>query len=57
MKKRGYKGAIVGWIDEKNKNAHATIALTGAKEIKKYRVYEKNLKETKLNEQIHPKLC
>jgi acetyltransferase (GNAT) family protein len=43
MKKRGYKGAIVGWIDEKNKHAHATISLTGANIIKKYRVYEKKI--------------
>jgi len=46
MKKRGYKGALVGWIDERNKNAHATISMTGAKIIKKFRVYEKKLKET-----------
>ena len=46
MKNRGYKGAIVGWIDEQNKNAHATISLTGAKVIKKFRVFEKKLKET-----------
>ena len=40
MKKRGYIGAEVGWIDEKNTAAHTTIAITGAKVYKKYRVFE-----------------
>jgi hypothetical protein len=43
MKRRGYKGAEVGVIDEKNTIAHLTIAITGAKPYKKYRVFEKNI--------------
>jgi hypothetical protein len=43
MKNRGYIGAEVGWIDEENVAAHATIAITGATVYKKHRVYEKNL--------------
>jgi hypothetical protein len=43
MKKRGYKGAEVGWIDEQNTVAHATIALTDATVYKKHRVFEKDL--------------
>jgi len=43
MKKRGYLGSEVGWIDEKNKIAHSTIAITGAKLYKKFRVFEKDL--------------
>lgn len=44
MKKRGYTSAEVGWIDEKNNVAHQTIAITGATVYKKYRVFEKNIK-------------
>jgi len=44
MKKRGYIGAEVGWIDEQNKTAHATIAITGAVLYKKHRVFEKDIK-------------
>jgi len=43
MKNRGYKRAEVGWIDEQNTIAHATIALTGATVYKKHRVFEKDL--------------
>ena len=43
MKKRGYVGAEVGVIDEKNAIAHATIAKTGAKPYKRYRIYKKNI--------------
>jgi ribosomal protein S18 acetylase RimI-like enzyme len=43
MKKRGYVHAEVGWIDENNSIAHATIALTGATLYKKHRVFEKDL--------------
>jgi ribosomal protein S18 acetylase RimI-like enzyme len=43
MKNRGYIGAEVGWIDEENKIAHTTIAITGATLYKIHRVFEKNL--------------
>jgi hypothetical protein len=43
MKKRGYVGAEVGWIDEHNTIAHTTIALTGAQVFKKYRVFDKKI--------------
>ena len=43
MKKRGYLGAEVGWIDERNKKAHATISITGAKPYKKLSIYEKKI--------------
>ena len=43
MKNKGYSGAEVGWIDEKNKVAHKTISITGAEIYKKFRVYEKNI--------------
>jgi hypothetical protein len=43
MKKRGYTGAEVGWIDEENTVAHTTIAITGATVYKKYRVFDKVL--------------
>lgn len=43
MKRRGYIGAEVGVIDEKNAIAHSTIAKTGAKKYKIYRVFEKNI--------------
>lgn len=43
MKKRGFKGAEVGWIDADNKIAHKTISLTGARIFKKYRVFEKEI--------------
>ena len=45
MKNRGYIGAEVA-IDEGNTVAHTTIAITGAKLYKKYRVFEKNLDNT-----------
>jgi len=43
MKNRGYIGAEVGWIDEENKIAHTTIAITGATLYKIHRVFEKTL--------------
>jgi len=44
MKNRGYIGAEIGWVDEKNFTVHKTIAITGAKIYKIHRVFEKNLK-------------
>ena len=46
MKKRGYISAEVGVIDEKNTAAHTTIAITGAKPYKKFRVFEKIIQNT-----------
>jgi len=46
MKKRGYIGAEVGWIDEGNTSAKATIAITGAKLYKKFRVFDKNIQNS-----------
>lgn len=43
MKRRGYRGAECGWIDEKNIASLRTIEKTGAKYYKRYRVYEKNI--------------
>ena len=43
MKKRGYIGAEVGWIDEGNTSANATISITGAKLYKKFRVFDKKI--------------
>ena len=43
MKNRGYVGAEVGLIDEGNAVANTTIAITGAKEYKRFRVFEKKL--------------
>jgi ribosomal protein S18 acetylase RimI-like enzyme len=43
MKNRGYLCAEVGWIDEENKIAQTTIAITGATLYKIHRVFEKNL--------------
>ncbi|MBS3777887.1 MAG: GNAT family N-acetyltransferase [Candidatus Thermoplasmatota archaeon] len=43
MKKRGYQGAEIGWVDEKNTIAHKTIAITGAEVYKKSRVFEKKI--------------
>jgi hypothetical protein len=43
MKNRGYIGAEVGVIDEQNAIAHSTIAKTGAKLFKKFRIFEKNI--------------
>jgi len=47
MKQRGYTHCEVGVIDEGNTIAHTTIAITGAKPYKKYRVFEKQLTATK----------
>ena len=43
MKKRGYIGAEIGWMDEKNIAILKTNEKTGAKLSKKYRVYEKKI--------------
>jgi hypothetical protein len=43
MRKRSYLGAVVGSIDENNKNAHSTIKLTGARIYRKFRVFEKKI--------------
>ena len=43
MKRRGYIGAEVGFIDEQNTIAHSTIAKTGAKKYKIFRIFEKNI--------------
>ena len=47
MKKKGYKGVDVGWFDEKNIAAHATIAITGAEPYKKFCVFNKDLNNSK----------
>lgn len=47
MKKKGYIGVDVGWIDEKNTVAHTTIAITGAKLYKKFCVFDKDLYNSK----------
>lgn len=47
MKKKGFIGADVGWIDEKNTVAHTTIAITGAKLYKKFCVFDKDLYNSK----------
>ena len=47
MKRKGYIGADVGWIDEKNTVAHTTIAITGAKLYKNFCVFDKNLYNSK----------
>lgn len=47
MKKRGYIGAEVGWIDEGNTSANATISITGAKLYKKSRVFDKKIENIK----------
>jgi len=46
MKRRGYIGAEVGFIDEQNAIANSTIVKTGAKKYKRYRVFEKNINNT-----------
>ncbi len=43
MKRRGYSGAECGWIDEKNIASQRTIEKTGAKQVKRYRVFEINI--------------
>ena len=47
MKKRGYKDAEVGWIDEGNTSAISTIKITGAKLYKKSRVFDKKIERYK----------
>lgn len=43
MKKRGYLGAEIGWVDEHNIASLRIMEKTGAKPYKKFRVYEKNI--------------
>jgi hypothetical protein len=52
MKKRGYIGAEVGWIDEENTVAHRTIGITGAKLYKKFRVFEKKINDINIGDAI-----
>ncbi len=47
MKKRGYKGAEIGWVDEHNIASLRIIEKTGAKLYKKFRVYEKDAQANK----------
>jgi predicted GNAT family acetyltransferase len=44
MKKRGYKTAEIGWIDEDNINERKATEKIGAKLYKIYRVYDKKIK-------------
>ena len=41
MKRRGYKTASCGWIDEKNIASQKTIEKAGARPFKRFRVFEK----------------
>ncbi|MBU0496566.1 MAG: hypothetical protein KKC68_04320 [Candidatus Thermoplasmatota archaeon] len=43
MQKRGFTGAVCGWLDEQNIGAHHTIALTNPSVYKRYRIYEKHI--------------
>lgn len=43
MKKRGYTGVDIGWIDEHNTASLRIIEKMGAKLYKKFRVYEKTI--------------
>jgi len=43
MKKRGYKSAEYGWIDENNIASRKAGEKIGGKQYKTYRIYEKNL--------------
>lgn len=43
MKDEGYVGAEIGWVDEKNKDAHKIIKITEAEILKKHRVFEKHI--------------
>ena len=44
MKKRGYKTAEIGWIDEDNINERKATEKIGAKMYKIYRVYDKKIR-------------
>lgn len=46
MRRRGYRSAEIGWIDETNTAARSTMAVTGAKITKIHRVYETPITET-----------
>ncbi|MCJ2512929.1 MAG: GNAT family N-acetyltransferase [Candidatus Thermoplasmatota archaeon] len=43
LKKRGYKGAEIGVVDENNLASQKIIEKTGAKPHKTYRIYQKNI--------------
>jgi predicted acetyltransferase len=43
MRKRGYVGVEIGWVDEHNVASLKIIEKTGAKLYKRFRVYEKNI--------------
>jgi len=43
LKKRGYKGAEIGVVDEDNLASQKIIEKTGAKPHKTYRIYQKNI--------------
>jgi hypothetical protein len=43
MKKRGYKNAEIGWVDEQNRGSIRIIEKMGAELHKKFRVFEKNI--------------
>ena len=43
MRKRGYAGVEIGWVDEHNVASLKIIEKTGAKLYKRFRVYEKNI--------------
>lgn len=43
LKKRGYKGAEIGVVDENNIASQKIIEKTGAKPHKTYRIYQKNI--------------
>lgn len=43
MKKRGYAGVEIGWVDEHNVASLKIMEKTGAKLYKRFRVYEKNI--------------
>jgi ribosomal protein S18 acetylase RimI-like enzyme len=42
-KKLGYSAGELGWVDETDRLINRTIAATGAKRIKVYRLYERTL--------------
>jgi RimJ/RimL family protein N-acetyltransferase len=45
MKKRGYKSAEVGWVDEENRASIRIIEKMGGEAYKRFRVFEKKVKE------------
>jgi len=47
MKRRGYVGAEIGWVDDQNAASKRIIEKTGAKMYKKFRVFEKDIQDKK----------